>query len=62
MNIKSVKKVEYKISEGASRDYTMLKVTRQDDSVVFVPQSSENRDYQEIQEWVADGNTIQEAD
>tara|TARA_B100001939_G_C16547564_1_gene448928 strand:- start:1 stop:189 length:189 start_codon:yes stop_codon:yes gene_type:complete len=62
MNIKSVKKVEYKISEGASRDYTMLKVTQQDDSLVFVPQSSENKDYQAILQWVAEGNTIQEAD
>tara|TARA_R100001509_G_scaffold105567_1_gene62426 strand:- start:8 stop:196 length:189 start_codon:yes stop_codon:yes gene_type:complete len=62
MNIKSVKKVEYKISEGASRDYIMLKVTQQDDSLVFVPQSSENTDYQAILTWVAEGNTIQEAD
>ena len=62
MNIKSVKKVEYKISEGASRDYTMLKVTQQDDSLVFVPQSSENTDYQAILTWVAEGNTIEEAD
>jgi len=62
MNIKSVKKVEYKISEGASRDYTMLKVTQQDDSLVFVPQSSENTDYQAILAWVTEGNTIEEAD
>mgnify|MGYP003121447478 FL=1 len=62
MNIKSVKKVEYKISEGASKDYTMLKVTKQDDSLVFVPQSSENTDYQTILSWVAEGNTIAEAD
>jgi len=62
MNIKSVKKVEYKISEGASRDYIMLKVTQQDDSLVFVPQSSENTDYQAILTWVAEGNTIEEAD
>jgi|TARA_E500000305_G_scaffold37089_1_gene28426 hypothetical protein len=62
MNIKSVKKVEYKISEGASKDYTMLKVTLQDDSLVFVPQSSKNTDYQAILTWVAEGNTIAEAD
>ena len=40
----------------------MLKVTQQDDSLVFVPQSSENTDYQNILAWVAEGNTIQEAD
>ena len=27
-----------------------------------IPMSEENTDYQEIQEWVAEGNTIEEAD
>ena len=29
---------------------------------VHVPLDSDNTDYQAIQEWVAEGNTIQEAD
>ena len=30
--------------------------------VLSVPINSDNTDYQAIQEWVAEGNTIQEAD
>jgi len=29
---------------------------------VFVPLTTDNKDYVAIQEWVADGNTIEEAD
>ena len=30
--------------------------------IILVPLDEENTDYQDIQQWVADGNTIQEAD
>ena len=33
-----------------------------DDNVMFVPINNENRHYVAIQEWVADGNTIEEAE
>ena len=33
-----------------------------DEVIYTVPIDEENADYQAIQEWVADGNTIQEAD
>ena len=33
-----------------------------DGQEVFVPLDTANRHYQAIQEWVAEGNTIQEAD
>ena len=33
-----------------------------DSAEMFVPLDSANRHYQAIQEWVAEGNTIQEAD
>jgi hypothetical protein len=33
-----------------------------DGKVMFVPLDPNNRHYQEIQEWVAKGNTIEEAD
>jgi len=33
-----------------------------DDEKMFVPKDSNNRHWQAIIEWVADGNTIQEAD
>ena len=34
------------------------KLTLTDNSILFVPQDEANRHYQEILEWVADGNTI----
>ena len=33
-----------------------------DDLEMFVPLDEKNRHYQAIQEWVAEGNTIEEAD
>ena len=30
--------------------------------IILVPLDEENTDYQDIQQWVADGNTIAEAD
>lgn len=33
-----------------------------DDEQVLVPLNNDNRHYQAIQEWVAEGNTIAEAD
>ena len=56
MNIKSVKKEEYK---GEHCGYSL---TTNDDKVWSVPLNEANRHYQEIQEWVAEGNTIEEAD
>ena len=53
MNISSTKYV--------TEDKKIIKATI-DDVVVFVPLDPANRHYQAIQEWVAEGNTIQEAD
>jgi hypothetical protein len=33
-----------------------------DGETIYVPLDSKNRHYQAIQEWVAEGNTIEEAD
>lgn len=33
-----------------------------DGQTVFVPKDSDNREYQAILDWVADGNTIADAD
>ena len=56
--IDTVKKVN---SEDGNLDN--YEVTYQDSSVVkSVPLDENNSDYQAIQEWVAEGNTIQEAD
>ena len=32
------------------------------DKITFIPLDPANRHYQAIQEWVADGNTIEDAD
>ena len=39
-----------------------VKVVTQEDEVLLVPLDESNRHYQEILEWVADGNTIEAAE
>jgi len=39
-----------------------IKMTLQDDKVWYVSRSPDNTDYQEILEWVDEGNTIEAAD
>ena len=39
----------------------VLQVENKDDRILFVPLDETNSDYKEIQEWVANGNTIQES-
>jgi len=39
-----------------------IEMTTQDDKVFYVSRSPNNTDYQKILEWVADGNTIEEAE
>ena len=56
-NIVSVKKIED--DNGVLLSY---EVVWDIDKVTFVPNATDNTDYQTIQDWVADGNTIQEAD
>ena len=60
MNINTVQKVIHEITNELS----CYKVTLvgDDDTVLNVPHEPDNRHYQAIQEWVAKGNTIQEAD
>jgi len=55
--IKTVKKLN--IDGDFSNTYLL---TLQNDVQLFVPKDDNNRHYQEIQKWVAEGNTIQEAD
>ena len=57
MNIKSVKK---NVLDGELVSY---QITQQNSNFVLsVPLSSDNADYQAIQEWVAEGNKIEDAD
>ena len=58
MNIKSVSK-KYDNNGVWWNSYTL---TSTDGEVWDVPHNAENRHYIAIQEWVAEGNTIKEAD
>ena len=55
--IKTVKKIK-----NQEDKVTCYKLIKQDDTIHFVPLNEKNTDYQNIQEWVAEGNTIEEAD
>ncbi|HAI38969.1 MAG TPA: hypothetical protein DCM40_13030, partial [Maribacter sp.] len=62
------KKVKYppEINSGAVRtDYICKVVTDDSDNVIsdsWIPTDTSNADYVTYQEWVADGNTIADAD
>jgi len=58
--ISTVEKV-YQILDDGTQSNTFLeqyKVTYNDNLISFVPYDTKNRHYQEILEWVAEGNTI----
>ena len=48
--------------EDGTTETNTLKVTDTNDKVHFVPKDNANTDYQKVLKWVADGNTIEEAD
>jgi hypothetical protein len=59
--IKSVTKIWSYNRETEQNDILgSYKMVLQDDTISFVPLDEANSDYQEIQKWVADGNTIAE--
>ena len=64
INIKSVKKQEITttVDGVVEKKDGLLICTLQDNSILYVPVNTENKDYREILEWVAEGNTIEEAD
>jgi hypothetical protein len=53
--IQSVEKIYLNNLDGVSFNY---KLTYTDGTVWSVPVSEDNRHYQEIQEWIADGGTV----
>ena len=60
MNINTVKKrIDLISNELCSYKVTLV---GDNETVISVPLDPANRHYQAIQEWVAEGNTIQEAD
>ena len=59
MNILNVKKLNSPVDNQLS---SYLVTTDNDNVRITVPIAEDNTDYQNILEWVADGNTIEEAD
>ena len=59
MNILNVKKSNSPIDDKLS---SYLVITDNNKIQLTVPHNEANTDYQEILKWVAEGNTIQEAD
>ena len=58
----NINKAKYRCY-GSETEPSSITVELKDSNVVFsVPLNPENTDYQEIQKWVAEGNTIEEAD
>jgi hypothetical protein len=57
MNVESAK---YNSYQGVQQNEAIIAVI--DGDTMIVPAQADNRHYQAIQEWVADGNTIAEAD
>ena len=59
MIMQTVQKI--KLPDGTENN-KLLKVIDDDGIITTVPKNEANKDYQNILQWVADGNTIQEAD
>ena len=58
----NIKKAEYRYY-GSETEPNSIRVELNDSNIVLcVPINSENTDYQRILEWVAEGNTIEDAD
>jgi hypothetical protein len=45
-----------------TKESELLIVTLENDEKLYVPKNEKNKDYQNILKWVAEGNTIEEAD
>tara|TARA_B100000575_G_C22967650_1_gene558726 strand:- start:714 stop:899 length:186 start_codon:yes stop_codon:yes gene_type:complete len=52
-----IKKVETQPPIG-SLTTDVLKVTLENDNIIYVPNDEANKDYQAIQKWIANGGTI----
>ena len=57
----NITKAKYQSNPTGDNDNTVIEATI-DGTICSVPLDSANRHYQAIQEWVAKGNTIEDAD
>lgn len=60
MNIKSAKYIKAPIDNPDNKNTSIMAII--DDETLFVPLEPLNMEYKAIQEWVAKGNKIEEAD
>tara|TARA_R100000388_G_scaffold68104_1_gene49225 strand:+ start:591 stop:764 length:174 start_codon:yes stop_codon:yes gene_type:complete len=56
----NIKKVEWLYDPIETDKKLSYKVTTQKDVIWFVPFDESNSNYQAVQQWVAEGNTIEE--
>ncbi len=49
--------VEKQYSEDGS-NFLNYKITLDDGRILYVPLDEANKDYQEIQQWISEGNTV----
>ena len=56
----NITKAKYYLNEDGNANQGI--VVTIDEKELFVPLDTANRHYQAIQEWVAEGNTLEEAD
>lgn len=60
MNIKTAKYLKAPIDNPDNKNTSIMAII--DNETLFVPLEPNNRHYQAIQEWVAEGNKIEDAD
>ena len=58
----NIEKVTKKYDSVTNKFHSFEVICKNDSTVYTVPENIENSDYQTIQKWIADGNTVQEAD
>ena len=62
MNIQSARYIKYVSIEGVVSEENNSIVATIDNEECYIPLDPNNRHFQAIQEWVAEGNKIEEAD
>jgi hypothetical protein len=55
--MQNYKTVEKQYSEDGSQFWNYM-VTMQDNKIIYVPLDKSNKDYQDVQQWIADGGTV----
>ena len=54
--------MEYKFIKDLQGNTTTIRLTTEDEQIMFIPLDESNTDYQEYLKWVEDGGVPEEAD